>query len=98
MKHLRQSKKHASIEAIVNVGSGMLIAFSISQLAAYYSPEIREYIWSGFEWDVGAASNICMTIVFTVVSMIRSYVWRRSFDKVHARKIAKLLKEGDYDK
>lgn len=98
MKHLGQSKKHAGLEAVVNIGSGMFIAFTLSQLASYCAPEIRMYIWTGFEWNVGAGSNLFMTVVLTFVSMARSYVWRRVFNKVHVKKLTEMLEGKDYAK
>lgn len=87
MKHeLGQSRKHAALEQIVNVGSGMLLAFLISQGAAYFEPWIQEHIWSGFVWNVGVGSNAAMTIVLTFVSMGRGYGWRRAFNRLTYRK------------
>lgn len=77
-----QSKKGSITEACINVFSGMLIAFTISQLAHTYEGEIQKYIWKGFEWNVTAASSAMMTIVFTMVSVVRGYAWRRFFNKL----------------
>lgn len=76
-----QSKKHSIIEATVNVLSGMIIAFIISQLFHEYQAEVQKYIWSGFEWNITAGSNVVMTVVLTIVSVIRGYIWRRYFNK-----------------
>ena len=80
-----QTKVGSLIEASANVFSGMLIAFVLSQLAAYFAPEIRYYIWSGFEWEVSAGSNAMMTIILTIVSMLRGYSWRRYFNSKNLR-------------
>jgi ABC-type spermidine/putrescine transport system permease subunit I len=77
-----QSKRHSIIEACSNVFSGMVIAFVISQLAHMYSPEIRQYIWKGFEWKVSVGSNAVMTVILTVISIVRGYLWRRHFNRV----------------
>jgi len=76
-----QTKVMSGIEAVCNVGSGMIIALCISQLAVIFAAEIQEYIWSGFVWNISTESNIVMTIVLTVVSMSRSFAWRRYFNK-----------------
>ena len=76
-----QTRTSSLIEATANVVSGMIIAFALSQLAAYFEPEIRQYIWAGFEWKVSASSNVFMTILLTTVSMIRGYSWRRYFNR-----------------
>jgi len=75
-----QSNRHSIIESIVNVASGMAIAFIISQLAYYLEPQIQKYLWSGFEWKISAGSNLIMTVIFTVISVIRGYAWRRHFN------------------
>jgi len=75
-----QSKRHSIIESCTNVASGMAIAFAISQLAHWFEPQIQKYIWSGFEWHISAGSNVIMTMLLTVVSVIRGYAWRRHFN------------------
>jgi len=84
-----QSKLASWGEAFINIGSGIIIAFGISQLAAYYQTGIQTYIYSGFQWEVSAASNIIVTLVLTIVSMCRAYFWRRVFNKKHAAHIKK---------
>lgn len=76
-----QSKRHSLLEACLNVFSGMVIAFGISFLAHRYEAVIQQYVWSGFKWDIGVGSNVIMTVVFTVVSVLRSYAWRRHFNR-----------------
>lgn len=88
-KKLGQSRLSAIVEAVCNVGSGMFIAFGINQFAAAYAHIIREYIWSGFVWTIGFEANIIMTIVLTVVSVSRSYVWRRIFNNIHVKNLHK---------
>lgn len=79
---MSQSKRHSLIEVILNISSGMLISFTLSQLAHVYAEEIRTYVWSGFVWNLSAESNLVMTCVITVASFIRSYVWRRIFNRI----------------
>jgi hypothetical protein len=76
-----QSRRHSLIEACSNVGSGMIIAFAISQLAHWLEHPIQQYIWAGFEWHISAGSNAVMTVILTIVSVIRGYAWRRHFNK-----------------
>jgi hypothetical protein len=72
-----QLKRHSVLEALLNTFSGMLIAFTISQVACMLSPHIP-----GFKWDISVGSNIIMTTILTVVSILRSYFWRRTFNKI----------------
>lgn len=80
-----QTKRQSLIETILNVFSGMVIGFSISQLAHVLAPYIQQYIWSGFVWKLSAGSNAVMTVVLTAVSVMRSYCWRRYFNHKHAK-------------
>ena len=77
---MSQSRKHSIAESCANVFSGMVIAFIISQLAHVYEAEIQKYIWTRFEWKISASSNIVMTLILTVVSILRGYAWRRHFN------------------
>lgn len=79
-----QTKRHSMLESCSNVVSGMAIAFIISQLAHWFEPQIQMYIWKGFEWKISAGSNLIMTTILTVISVIRGYAWRRHFNaKAH---------------
>lgn len=76
-----QTKRQSMIEASLNVFSGMVIAFTISQLAHWFEPQIQKYLWKGFEWNLSVGSNAIMTTLFTVISVVRGYAWRRYFNK-----------------
>lgn len=93
MKHLGQSKIGTAIEAILNVTSGILIAFTISQIAAHNQEFIREHFYSSFHWDISYESNIIMTLVLTVVSILRGMAWRRIFNHFHVKSLEKHFKE-----
>lgn len=79
-----QTKRQSFIESCMNIFSGMIISFSISQLAHVSAPYIQKYIYSGFIWNLSATSNIIMTVLLTVISIIRSYAWRRYFNYKHS--------------
>lgn len=79
---MQQSKHYSLIEATVNVLLGMVIAFTISQLAHHYEYEIQKYIWSGFVWKLSAESNLIMTTILTIFSFARGYIVRRLFNSV----------------
>ena len=65
-----QSKLDSLIEAIFNTFIGFVIAF-ISQLVFF--PIV------GIEATLG--QNILLTVLFTIVSIIRTYIVRRYFNK-----------------
>lgn len=75
-----QTRRHSLTESTLNVFSGILIAFALSQLAHEYQHEIQKHIWKGFTWEISAGSNVAMTTVFTLVSIVRGYFWRRHFN------------------
>lgn len=77
---MNQTKFQSGLEVILNTLTGMILAFVVSQLGHILAPSIRRYIWGGFVWDISAKSNVIMTIILTLVSMSRSYAWRRYFN------------------
>lgn len=79
---MEQSKRHSALEAIVNVVLGMIIGFSVSQMAHVYEAQIQTYIWTGFTWKLSASSNLLMTIVLTILSLARGYICRRIFNNI----------------
>lgn len=65
-----QSKKHSLLEATANIASGAVIAFTITQTGSYL----------GF-WVITTKGNFLLTTILTFVSLLRSYIWRRIFNK-----------------
>lgn len=68
-----QTKTQSMIEATLNIGSGFLLSLVVWQILAYYL---------GIPMPI--VKNLFITSVFTVVSLTRSYLWRRYFNKRHA--------------
>lgn len=66
-----QSKKLSALESITNVIAGFLVAL-LTQLAIFPAMNI----------PVSLQENLTISLVFTVVSVIRSYVIRRIFNKI----------------
>lgn len=62
-----QSKMASMIEQLCNIGSGFIIAII---LWAYV---VTPYL--GIEYDM--IQNLYITTLYTVVSMVRGYLWRR---------------------
>lgn len=67
---MSQSKKHSLIEAITNTTVG----FGISLLSISIILPLM-----GFETSI--EQNITLTIYFTLISIVRSYILRRIFNK-----------------
>lgn len=69
MKVKGQSKKASVVEVIVNV----LLGYTVAVTAQYF-------IFPWFGLYVTLADNMLMGLIFTVVSIIRSYCLRRMFN------------------
>lgn len=70
-----QTKLVSMIETFVNIGTGFLLSIIVWQLLALY-----------LEIPMPLTRNLFITSVFTVVSILRSYLWRRFFARgLHIR-------------
>ncbi len=66
-----QSKYQSLLEQTLNVGSGFLISVLVWEYV------VKHLINAGF---LSVDSSIWITVIFTVVSFIRGYFWRRHFN------------------
>ena len=71
-----QSKKHSILESLINVAVGYGVALA-SQLL----------VFPLFGIHIPLSSNIAIGVIFTVISIARSYVLRRAFNWLHIRKL-----------
>lgn len=87
---MRQSKMESLVETTTNTAIGFVIAFMLWPPIAYLV---------GYEYSTG--TNLLITSIFTVASILRGYVIRRWFNrriKDFSHSIAtKVAKETDYD-
>lgn len=67
---MQQSKLESLIESVINQLSGVLISL------LWWSVVIVPV----FNFDVNFSSNVLITLSFTTISVIRSYLWRRFFN------------------
>ena len=67
-----QTKLQSLIEAWANI----LVGFGVAVLA-----QVVCFPWFGIQVSVG--SNLKIGVIFTVVSLVRSYAIRRAFNKWH---------------
>jgi hypothetical protein len=65
-----QSKKHSMLESVTNVAVGFVITLVFSPFI--YTLCGMEYTWGQLGW---------VTLIFTALSIARSYVIRRFFNK-----------------
>lgn len=66
---MAQSKRASALEATANTLSGYLISLAL-------------WMWIAgpmFGYDVSLGKGIGLTMIFTITSLLRSYVWRRCF-------------------
>ena len=64
-----QSHFHTFLESWLNVAIGIGVAIAAQRL-----------IFPWFDIDVGHDENLAIALLFTVVSLVRSYVLRRLFN------------------
>lgn len=69
---MSQSRKHSMFEAIINVVVGFSINFLLNML-----------VFPLFGWQISAAQNFALGVIYTVISIVRSYTLRRAFNRWH---------------
>lgn len=69
---MSQSRKHSMYEAIINVVVGFSINFLLNML-----------VFPLFGWHITAAQNFALGVIYTVISILRSYTLRRAFNRWH---------------
>lgn len=67
----RQSKLGSFTEACLNTATGFVISLVVWHFVA------RAY---GIPMPIG--ENLQITAIFTIVSIVRSYLWRRAFNRL----------------
>jgi len=77
-----QNKKHSLLESSLNILSGSVIAYTVTQLGSFVGM-----------WDISPGKNLLLTSILTVVSLGRSYLWRRVFNKMHVKRHEEALKK-----
>lgn len=67
---MQQSKLVSGIETVLNQASGFLLSLVVWQWV----------VAPLFGYEVTLLDNLGLTSIFTIVSMLRSYAWRRFFN------------------
>lgn len=68
---MSQSRKASMVEAVANMLSGMLVSYLAGLV-----------IYPMLGWQVSPSTNFLAVFLFTILSLIRSYLWRRFFNKL----------------
>lgn len=69
---MSQSRKHSAIESVANVASGFLVSWAV-------------WVWIAsplFDMPSTVSQSFGITCLFTVSSLLRSYAWRRIFNRL----------------
>ncbi len=66
---MNQSKLESLVEAGINIATGLIIAITLTQL-----------LQGTLGYTMPPDANLKLSIVLTIVSIIRSYFWRRFFN------------------
>lgn len=69
-----QTRLMSMVETITNVAIGLVVSF-LSQVV----------IFKYYDIHISLAQNLELTLYFTVVSIVRSYVLRRFFNSIRRR-------------
>ena len=70
-----QTRIESIVEATLNIGSGFVLSLILWQILAGY-----------YGYHMPLSRNVEITTIFTVVSLTRSYLWRRAFNWYSRRK------------
>ena len=73
---MQQTRLESIIEQLFNIGSGLLISALI----------VQPIIFPIFNIHTTIHENIIIAIMFTTVSMMRGYIWRRAFNHIKFQK------------
>ena len=69
-----QSRFWSAIEVFLNIGTGFIISWILTLM-----------VLPMFGFPVQKGQAFFITTIYTVVSVVRSYFWRRVFNKLHKR-------------
>ena len=68
---MNQSRTMSAAESVANVVIGYGIALATQVV-----------VFDALQIPVSLGQNLCIGAVFTVVSLVRSYIWRRFFNRL----------------
>ncbi len=79
---MNQSRLSSLIEALFNVAIGFGINFTANML-----------LFPLFGWHISASQNLALGVIYTVISVVRSYCVRRWFNAMLQRAAQRLAGE-----
>ncbi len=69
---MSQSRTHSAIESVASTAVGFCVSWAATP-----------FILAAFGYSAGAGTAFGITVVYTVLSLIRGYVVRRLFNRLH---------------
>ena len=69
-----QTKRGSLIETISNIVVGLMVSLVVNATV---------FPWLGFH--ISSSQNITLTLIYTVISIVRSYILRRTFNRISIR-------------
>ena len=70
---MSQKPAHSLLETCLNTASGFVVSLAATAV-----------VFPAFGVKSSAAQNLGITVVYTIISVARSYAWRRAFNWLHA--------------
>lgn len=71
-----QSRRHSLLESILNTLTG----FGVSLVA-------QSILYPLYGIQSSTSTNFVLALWFTILSIARSYIWRRAFNYLHMRRL-----------
>lgn len=71
-----QSRTHSLFESIVNMAVGFVINFTI-----------QYFVFAYLNAHVSLTENFALSVLYTIISIVRSYGLRRLFNYIHIRRL-----------
>lgn len=68
--------------SLIETTAGLVVGFIVAMVVGHF-------VYRAFGHQVSLGENFWMTVIFTVVSFIRSYLVRRGFNYLHVKGILK---------
>ena len=62
-------------DSVLEIITGYVVAFAIAMITT-------AVVLPKFGFNVSAKQNFGITLIFTIISIIRSYIWRRIFNRI----------------
>lgn len=73
-----QSRRASLLEVTLNTSTGFLTSLATQWV-----------VFPMFDFRPALSQNLIITAIFTIVSVARSYIWRRVFNALHAKGVLK---------